>query len=83
MSKAPKYYQVPAGTPPAACKAGCAPVFWITTDKGAKVLVSCGYDGDCLLPTATEHGVGVSHFLDCPDAKRFSKSSRMRPGRSA
>jgi hypothetical protein len=73
----PKLYPVPplgSGTRQARCtgKHCDAVVFWT---PGVRFPISCSYDG-CTSPTATDPGLGVSHFVDCPDSQAFSGRNR-------
>lgn len=75
---APAYEAIPPGTPPQRCRGpNCgAMVYWVPNSKGKRVPVSTTFDAECWPPSADQPGVGVSHFLDCPDANNFSKSGR-------
>jgi len=74
---------VPAGTRRTECRGCSATVYWVELPSGKRAPVSCHFDEQCAEPTATEDGVGVNHFVDCPERERFkaAKSGRMQPGR--
>lgn len=65
------YFTVPAGTPVAECRGCGAPIYWVQTARGRLMPVICDADERCTVPTATEVGLGLSHFADCRDADRF------------
>lgn len=92
MSQPPanaKWYDVPAGTPPAECRGeNCrATIFFASTERGGKCPIDCDVDGGQwpseqadpnqlgLLGASSEYhdGRGISHFFTCVDAPQFSK----------
>lgn len=59
MAKAPIKYDIPPGSPVAACKGCGAAIAWVRTDAGRQMPV----DGD-----------GTPHFATCPKAAEFKKA---------
>jgi len=77
-TKAPSLTEIPIGTRAATCSGCGATIYWIVTPKGARSPLSIAIEGG-KAPTATEPGLGASHFIDCPAASRFHKRSRATP----
>lgn len=73
--RAPKFHLVPAGSPSSPCNGETcdAILFWIDAKtKSGKAPIHCDVAGG-QPPTATEPGLGVNHFTNCPDANRFHR----------
>ena len=87
MKREVEYIDVPSGTRPAECQGlkrggSCrATVYWIerpsrnkkTPEKIVRIPVDCEYDEQCERPDVDRagDGLGVSHYVSCPDANRF------------
>ena len=75
-----QWYDVPAGTREAECRGCAAPIYWITTPKGAKLPVDCSVDGawspSDTRGTTPHDGHGVSHFQTCSKVGQFSGRNR-------
>lgn len=68
------FYEVPAGTPSRPCTGRTckATVFFIDRPSGKQMPVHCDVT-DGVRPTATDGGLGVNHYTDCPDAGQFHR----------
>ncbi len=75
MTKPPTWYEIPAGTRAAECRACSEPMFFVETARGSRVPVSCDVDG-AFPPSDREGGRGVSHFATCTEPDRFSAGGR-------
>lgn len=66
------YWTIPAATRRSSCRSCGAEVYWISTDRGAKMPVSVDPTrapfGESRHPSETEPGLGFSHFVTCPNA---------------
>ena len=49
-----------------------AVIYWV---HGRRFPIAVNFVG-CNAPTNTEPGLGVSHYINCPNASEFSKSAR-------
>lgn len=58
------------------CRSCHAPVYWVRTPSGRPMPVSVNTDvaAECVEPTMTTVGRGISHFADCPNASQHRKS---------
>lgn len=73
-SRPPKFFTIPAGTGNQKCRGCDALVYWVKTEKGKLMPVRADVEGGRAPGTgATDHGRGVSHFIDCPRANAFRK----------
>lgn len=72
MSKPPQLFPIPAATPPSACRSCKAEIYWIITERGGRMPVSIG-GPSCVPPEENEDGLGISHFVDCPDADQHRR----------
>lgn len=70
----PIFYAVPAGTPPAACKAASCrkPIYWIKTAAGKDMPIDADVPNG-KAPTKTLPGHGVPHWGTCPEAAAFKR----------
>jgi hypothetical protein len=73
-SRAPKFYDVPSGTPAVRCKGRrCGKLIYFiasTRTPGAQVPIDCSVEGG-KEPTTYAVGSGVIHFATCADRGRF------------
>jgi hypothetical protein len=67
------FYEVPSGTASGKCRSCPAVIYWIVTDRGARMPVDCEPAHGGEPPTALSSGRGVSHFATCPNAKLHSR----------
>jgi hypothetical protein len=71
------WYAIPADARATECRACREPMYFITSENGRKVPVSCEVDGS-YPPDAQSEGLGVSHFGTCTEPNRFSKRGAAR-----
>ena len=80
--KAPQFFTVPAGTPARECQGCRATIYWIETEAGKRMPVSCDVEGGVrpqrvggsLGGVERVPGIGVSHFTNCPMAGAFRRA---------
>ena len=72
----PQLFVIPPATPAARCRSCNAVVYWVRTPAGRPMPVSVNTDvaAECVEPTMTTVGRGISHFADCPNASQHRKS---------
>lgn len=77
MKGLPYFWTVPAGTPGRPCREpSChATIYFVKTGAGAMMPVACNAD-KCMPPTATEPGLGISHYGNCTKPDRFRQPKR-------
>jgi hypothetical protein len=80
VSRSPTRYVIPRDTPPAKCRGCGATVYWASTPEGKLTPIDTDVDGG-VVPTRKKDGTGISHFLTCPDAAKFSGKNRLRKSR--
>lgn len=81
MARQTKYYRVPAGSTPDACRvAGCGHQLYMietgnqhTDGRPKRMPVTCQGEAECKPPTATVDGVGISHFANCTTPATFRR----------
>lgn len=72
--RAPKMYEIPAGTAAGKCRSCGKKVFWTTDAENPEHRRILSVDHvDAYPPTAATEGRGFSHFADCPDAGTWRK----------
>jgi hypothetical protein len=64
-------FKVPKGTQGKAC--GCGASFYLVEQPSGKWMpINCGVPGG-VLPSAEADGIGISHFIDCPQRDSFRR----------
>lgn len=80
MTRAPQLFTIPAGTPERPCRGhSCRESVYdvkMPSGKVAPIHVNRELHIECAPPTLTLDGRGISHFIDCVDAKQFSTRGR-------
>jgi hypothetical protein len=74
VPKSPTLYAVPANAMKGKCRGCGAVIYWIER-AGKFIPIDTDVDGGTE-PTRKRSGLGVSHFLTCPDAAKFSGKNR-------
>lgn len=78
--RAPQLFTIPAGSIARPCRGRtCRESVYdvkMPTGRIAPIHVNRALHPECSAPTAEIHGRGISHFIDCPDAKQFSTRGR-------
>lgn len=75
-SNPPRYFTIPAGTHANECRGpNCGKrVYWIAHPAGGRRFpVDATGDDQCRPPTDRQEGIGITHFITCPDADRFRR----------
>jgi|SRR3954462_7319204 len=96
VPKLPPYHVVPPGTPQTKCSTCGRPLWKIKADSGSTIPVTCTIDSietktgrvgvpGLVPPTATSSGMGINHFVDCPQRNehRAGHSARTMPAAPA
>lgn len=77
----PTFFPVPFGTRADECKGCKATIYWIVTEAGKRMPVSCDVEGGVRPHRVGDHfgspervnGLGVSHFVNCPMANAYRR----------
>jgi len=75
--RGPNWFAIPKGTAEARCRSCQQVVYWIETRSGKRMPVSVKYPG-AFPPSNREDGTGISHFVDCPNAKMHRRRDNAR-----
>jgi hypothetical protein len=80
MTRPPQLFTIPAGTRERPCRGRtCRESVYdvrMPSDKVAPIHVNPRLHPECRAPSDAYPGLGISHFIDCPDAKQFARGAR-------